>query len=286
MVAGAIADEDSEAVAASKEIPEKFVSEGEEPAVEITEEQLDETPEEVSTEGAAMAGLAAAWLAEEQAEAEEQVEGEQLEEETLLAEQEEVFAGEEDEEETEEEIEAPEFTDLDEDAVSEDEEFGEEEGEIDTELDLPGEEAVNPNDPIEVKMRKKLDFVEGIGEVYSQKLSEVGIHTTGKLMVEGVTRTGRQELAEKTGISEHLILKWLNEIDLYRIKGIGSEYADLLETAGVDTVPELAQRNPEHLHQALASTNEEKRLVRQIPSQDQVKDWVEQAKKLPRIIQY
>jgi predicted flap endonuclease-1-like 5' DNA nuclease len=145
---------------------------------------------------------------------------------------------------------------------------------------------VNPHDPIEVKMRKKLQFVEGIGDVYSQKLAEAGILTTGKLMVEGVTRTGRQELAEKTGISEKLILKWLNEIDLYRIKGIGSEYADLLEAAGVDTVPELAQRNPENLFQALTNTNQERNLVRQLPTPDQVTEWVEQAKQLPRIIQY
>ncbi len=160
--------------------------------------------------------------------------------------------------------------------------------EVETEevAEAPFAKGISPDDPIEVKMRKKLDFIEGVGEVYAQKLEEAGITTTGKLMVEAVSRKGRQELAEKTGISEKLILRWVNHIDLYRIRGVGSEYADLLEAAGVDTVPELAQRNPDNLYQALIETNLEKRLVRQPPTPEQVRDWVEQAKLLPRIIQY
>lgn len=145
---------------------------------------------------------------------------------------------------------------------------------------------VSPDDPIEVKMRLKLAYLEGIGMEYSQKLAEAGITTTGKLMVEAITRKGRQELAEKSGIPEALLLRWVNHIDLYRIKGIGSEYADLLEAAGVDSVPELAQRNPDHLHQTLVETNLEKRLARQEPSLEQVAGWIEQAKLLPRIVQY
>jgi predicted flap endonuclease-1-like 5' DNA nuclease len=83
-----------------------------------------------------------------------------------------------------------------------------------------------------------------------------------------------------------LILEWVNHVDLFRIKGVGEEYADLLEEAGVDTVPELAQRNPETLYQKLLEVNGEKKLVRQLPSQTQVQSWVDQAKNLPRVIAY
>jgi len=134
------------------------------------------------------------------------------------------------------------------------------------------------------KAMAKLTTVEGIGEVYAQKLKEAGIETTEALLEKGATRRGRQEIAQQTGISETLILKWVNRVDLFRIKGIGEEYADLLEAAGVDTVPELAQRNPENLYQKLVEVNEAKKLVRQLPSQAQVADWVEQAKQLPRVI--
>ena len=91
---------------------------------------------------------------------------------------------------------------------------------------------------------------------------------------------------DSTGISERLILDWLNRIDLFRIKGIGEEYSDLLESAGVDTVPELAQRNPKNLYQKIMEVNSKKKLVRQPPGQGQVADWVEQAKQLPRVIEY
>ena len=179
------------------------------------------------------------------------------------------------------EVEAPDF----------DEQVGEMEevaSEVEEESEEPSdsEEPIQPHEPIDVKMRKPLDYVEGIGDVYKEKLGEVGITTTGKLMVEAVSRKGRKDLAQKSGVSETLILKWVNHIDLYRIKGIGSEYADLLEASGVDTVPELAQRNPVNLYQALVETNQEKHLVRQLPVLDQVMDWVEQAKQLPRIIEY
>ena len=97
---------------------------------------------------------------------------------------------------------------------------------------------------------------------------------------------GRKELAEGTGISEHLILKWVNHVDLYRIKGIGSEYADLLEASGVDTVVELAQRNPENLFEKMSEVNAEKALVRKLPTASQVADWVAQAKGLPRVVSY
>ena len=131
-----------------------------------------------------------------------------------------------------------------------------------------------------------LKKVEGIGEVYAQRLQGAGIRTTQALLEKGASPQGRREIAEKTGISETLILEWVNHVDLFRIKGVGEEYSDLLEEAGVDTVPELAQRNPENLYQKLVAVNQVKRLVRQLPAQTQVSDWIEQAKRLPRVITY
>jgi predicted flap endonuclease-1-like 5' DNA nuclease len=132
----------------------------------------------------------------------------------------------------------------------------------------------------------KLSKVEGIGEFYAQKLRAAGITTTQALLEKGASPQGRTEIAEKTGISGKLILEWVNHVDLFRIKGVGEEYSDLLEEAGVDTVPELAQRNPEHLHQRLVAVNQEKKLVRQLPTRSQVSNWIEQAKRLPRVITY
>ena len=134
-------------------------------------------------------------------------------------------------------------------------------------------------------MAKIID-VEGIGEVYAGKLAEAGLATTQALLEAGATPKGRKEIGEKTGISDKLILEWVNHVDLYRIKGVGQEYSDLLEEAGVDTIPELAQRNPENLYAKLREVNAEKELVRRLPAQSQVSDWVEQAKGLPRVITY
>lgn len=132
----------------------------------------------------------------------------------------------------------------------------------------------------------KLIDVEGIGEVYAQKLKAAGVGSTEALLKVGATPKGRQELAEKTGVSEKLILEWVNHVDLFRIRGVGSEYSDLLEAAGVDTVPELAQRNPGHLLEKMTAVNAEKKLVRRLPVLSQVQSWVEQAKSLPRQITY
>ncbi len=132
----------------------------------------------------------------------------------------------------------------------------------------------------------KLVDIEGVGESYAQKLKETGITTTGALLQKGSTPKGRKEIAEKSGISDSLILRWVNHVDLFRIKGVGSEYSELLEIAGVDTVPELAQRNAESLYKKLVAVNEEKKRVRKLPVQIQVADWIEQAKKLPRVISY
>ena len=128
--------------------------------------------------------------------------------------------------------------------------------------------------------------VEGIGEVYAQRLREAGIATTQVLLEQGASPQGRTRIAEKAGISGTLILEWVNHVDLFRIKGVGEEYSDLLEEAGVDTVPELAQRNPENLHQKLVAVNQAKKLVRRLPTQAQVSDWIEQANRLPRVITY
>ncbi|MGI6740661.1 MAG: DUF4332 domain-containing protein [Brevefilum sp.] len=134
-------------------------------------------------------------------------------------------------------------------------------------------------------MAKIID-IEGIGPVYAEKFIAIGVKTVERLLKEGATPKGRQELADKTGISRTLILEWVNHADLYRIKGVAEEYSDLLEEAGVDTVPELAQRNPENLYAALVETNKAKKLVRKLPSPRQVADWVEQAKHMDRVIQY
>jgi predicted flap endonuclease-1-like 5' DNA nuclease len=128
--------------------------------------------------------------------------------------------------------------------------------------------------------------IEGIGPTYAEKLNSIGIYTTNDLLESGGTRIGRQEISEKTDISETLILEWVNLADLMRIKGVGEEYSDLLEEAGVDTVAELAQRNPDNLYAKLIEVNEEKELVRQLPNLDDVTSWVEQAKTLPRKIEY
>jgi len=134
-------------------------------------------------------------------------------------------------------------------------------------------------------MTKIID-VEGIGTKYSGKLKGAGISTVEALLTKGATPKGRKEIAESTGIGDGLILEWVNHVDLFRIKGIGSEYSDLLEAAGVDTVPELAQRNAGNLFQKLNEVNAAKKLVRRLPVLSQVADWIEQAKKLPRVITY
>ena len=132
----------------------------------------------------------------------------------------------------------------------------------------------------------KIEEIEGIGPTYAKKLIEAGIKMTDDLLEAGSTPKGREELAEKTGISSKLILEWVNLSDLLRIKGVGEEYSDLLEEAGVDTVVELSRRNPENLHAKIVESNKEKKLVRKPPTLDDVRGWIEQAKKLPRKVQY
>lgn len=131
-----------------------------------------------------------------------------------------------------------------------------------------------------------LTKIEGIGANYVEKLKKNGITTTETLLERGATTKGRREISQATGISEERILRWVNLSDLFRIKGIGEEYSDLLEAAGVDTVPEMAKRNPENLYEMLMTVNQEKNLVRQVPSRTVVTNWIESAKTLPKVIKH
>jgi len=132
----------------------------------------------------------------------------------------------------------------------------------------------------------KIIDVEGIGPVYGEKLAAAGVTTTDDLLARGATPAGRQALADATGLTGAQILEWTNHADLMRIKGVGSEYADLLEASGVDTVPELARRNAANLATTMAEANAARSFVRQLPSESQVADWIAQAGQLGRTIEY
>lgn len=132
----------------------------------------------------------------------------------------------------------------------------------------------------------KIVNIEGIGPKYAEKLQALGIRTTEKLLTVAAHKQGRQDLAEQTGISEKLILEWVNLADLIRVKGIGEEYSDLLEEAGVDTVKELRNRRADNLYEALKEINAKERLVRRIPSPKEVARWIEHAKNLEPMVKY
>jgi predicted flap endonuclease-1-like 5' DNA nuclease len=129
-----------------------------------------------------------------------------------------------------------------------------------------------------------LKEIEGIGPAYAEKLAAAELKTTEALLKAGSAKKGRADLAAATGISEKLILRWVNMADLFRIKGVGEQYSDLLEAAGVDTVAELAQRKAENLQVKMAEVNVEKNLVRRVPTLSEVTGWVESAKALPRAV--
>lgn len=132
----------------------------------------------------------------------------------------------------------------------------------------------------------KLVDVEGIGATYAKKLLKAGVTSTNDLLKKGASQAGRKNIAEKSGIGDTLILEWVNRVDLYRIKGVGSEYSDLLEASGVDTVVELGKRKADNLHAKMAEVNTAKKLVRKLPALSQVEDWIAQAKALPRAVSY
>ena len=128
--------------------------------------------------------------------------------------------------------------------------------------------------------------IEGIGPVNAKKLNKAGVRGLNGLLKMGATRKGRQDLAKATGVSAKVILDWVNRADLFRVKGVGSQYSDLLEAAGVDTAVELATRKPEALLEAMAKANSRYNKVNQMPGLSNVKEWVKNAKKLKRVIEY
>ncbi|MDP3425646.1 MAG: DUF4332 domain-containing protein [Burkholderiaceae bacterium] len=133
---------------------------------------------------------------------------------------------------------------------------------------------------------RKIEDVEGIGPATGDKLRAAGIKDTDTLLAQCTTPKQRKDLAEKTGLGEGQVLRFANMVDLYRISGVGAEYAELLEVAGVNTVPELSRRNAANLTAAMAEVNEQKKLTRRTPSETEVTKWVEQAKTLPRVLEY
>ena len=131
-----------------------------------------------------------------------------------------------------------------------------------------------------------IESVEGIGPAYAASLSEANISTTEDLLEAAGTKTARATLADSTGISEALVLEWVNRADLMRVRGVGEEFSDLLEAAGVDTVRELRTRNPANLMARLAEVNEQRNLARRLPSETDVAGWIEHAKELPPAVEY
>jgi len=132
----------------------------------------------------------------------------------------------------------------------------------------------------------RIKEIQGIGPTYAEKLIQIGLKTTEELLEAGATKKGRDNLVSKTGISNKLILEWVNLADLFRVKGIGEKYSDLLEEAGVDTVVELSKRKPENLYAKLLEVNQVKNLVKRPPTQKEIVSWIDQAKSLPRKLEY
>lgn len=135
-------------------------------------------------------------------------------------------------------------------------------------------------------MAYKVIDIEGVGAAYAEKLTAAGVVTTAQLLEKCAAPAGRKALAEETGISDKLILKWANHADLFRVKGVGPQFAELLEAAGVDTVKELAHRKAENLAAKMAEVNEEKKLVRRVPVAVEVQKMVDCAKELPGVLTY
>jgi predicted flap endonuclease-1-like 5' DNA nuclease len=126
--------------------------------------------------------------------------------------------------------------------------------------------------------------VEGIGPAYAEKLEAAGVENTDALLAQAGSPAGRTKLAEATGISGTLLLEWCNHADLMRLKGVGSEYADLLEAAGVDSCAELANRNPANLAAKMTELNEQRKLVRSMPTESMVSTWIAEAKAHDKVV--
>jgi predicted flap endonuclease-1-like 5' DNA nuclease len=131
-----------------------------------------------------------------------------------------------------------------------------------------------------------IEDVEGVGPAYAAKLQAAGVGTTDALLKRGASPSGRAELESATGIAHSLILEWVNHVDLMRLDGVGSEYSDLLEAAGVDSPAELAQRNAANLAQTFQELNAARDTVRRVPSEEVVAGWIAQAKTLPKIVSH
>lgn len=132
----------------------------------------------------------------------------------------------------------------------------------------------------------KIIDIQGIGPVYAEKLTAVGIETVDQLLVKGATAKGRQALEEETGIRHDLILTWVNHADLFRVKGIGPQFSELLEASGVDTVKELRNRNAANLAAKLLEVNEAKHLCRRTPVEKEVQKFIDLAKELEPVVTY
>ncbi len=133
----------------------------------------------------------------------------------------------------------------------------------------------------------KISDIEGIGPVYAEKLAKAGVKSIRGLLIAGATKKGRDEIARKSGLDASLVLKWVNMADLFRVKGIGSEYSELLEKAGVDTVKELRNRKAENLTAKMAEVNSQsKKLVRILPAKVKVERWIKEAAKLEPVVKY
>ena len=135
-------------------------------------------------------------------------------------------------------------------------------------------------------MAYKIIDIEGIGDVYAAKLNEAGVKTTDDLLNNCATRAGRRKVAEATGISEKLILKWTNHADLFRIKGVAGQFAELLEAAGVDTIKEFRHRVPVNLAAKMEEVNAQKNLVNRVPSVKEIEKMVAQAKEMEPRVEY
>ena len=135
-------------------------------------------------------------------------------------------------------------------------------------------------------MAYKIEEIEGVGPVYGEKLKTAGIASVAQLLERCASKAGRAALAKETDINEKLILKWTNHADLFRIPGVGPQFSELLEASGVDTVKELRNRNAENLFAKIQEVNEQKKLVRRLPSQAQVAEMIEEAGKLNPMMTY
>ena len=151
---------------------------------------------------------------------------------------------------------------------------------------VPKERNVKLSILINIIMAYKIIDIQGIGEVYAAKLIAVGIETVPQLLEKGKTPKGRKEIEDATGIRHDLVLTWVNHADLFRVKGIGPQFSELLEAAGVDTVKELATRNAKNLEAKMIEVNEKENRVKRVPTAGELQKMIDQAKEMPAVVTY